>query len=52
VCVKIKYYKFSDDEAAAILTKEVTSHRLFRVIQASVINTKHQGNVHLPNFNE
>ena len=28
--VKIKYHKLSTSEAAAILTKEVTSHRLFR----------------------
>jgi predicted O-linked N-acetylglucosamine transferase (SPINDLY family) len=41
VYVKIKYHKFPTSEAAAILTKEVTSHRLFRESQASVISTMH-----------
>ena len=39
--IKIKYYKFPASKAATILTKVVTSQRLFMIIQASVINSYH-----------
>jgi len=38
--IKIKY-KFPASKAATILTKVVTSQRLFRIIQTSVINSYH-----------
>jgi hypothetical protein len=48
---KIKYFKFPIGKAATILTKVVTSYRLFRLIQTSVITTIHfpvnQETVHL-----
>jgi Pyruvate/2-oxoacid:ferredoxin oxidoreductase gamma subunit len=39
--IKIRYYKFPASKAATILTKVVTSQRLFMIIQASVINSYH-----------
>jgi len=36
---KIKYNNFPAGKAAAMLIKVVTSHRLYRIIQASIINT-------------
>jgi hypothetical protein len=39
--IKIKYYKFPASKAATKLIKVVTSQRLIRIIQASVINSYH-----------
>jgi len=53
--VKIKYYKFTSGRQLPILTKEVTSHRVFQVSQASDITqcilSTNQEHV-IPSFNE
>ena len=43
----MKYYIFPTDQAAAILTKVMTSHRLFQS-QASYVYQHIAENVHLP----